>query len=71
MSQVRYLTTEDAAVIVGVKGNTLRRAIHRGEIRWINIGTPERPRVRISEADLHAWMDSRASSPAARRSRAS
>src|SRR5690348_5239078 len=63
---LRYYSTEEVAELLGVNGNTIRRKIHAGEIRWSNIGTPERPRVRISEDDLKSWMDAQASRPAKR-----
>lgn len=65
---LRYLTSEQAAEVLGVDSNTIRRRVHEGKIRWSNIGTPERPRIRISEDDLHAYMESQASRPADKRS---
>lgn len=64
----RYLSTKSAAELVDAKPSTIRGAIERGELRWINIGHPKRARVRILESDLRAWMESKA---VARRSRAS
>ena len=65
MTDLRYYSTKQAADVVGISETTMREVVNRGEIRWINIGVPERPRVRIAEADLRAWMDSRASSGSA------
>ena len=61
---LRYLTTAQAAEIVGVKPTTMRTLINEGGIRWTDIGRG-RPRIRIKEDDLRAWMDARATERAA------
>ena len=65
MTDLRYLSVKEAAKALGVSVHTVYRAIDRRELRWSDIGTGARPRVRIAEADLRAWMDSRASSSSA------
>lgn len=59
---LRYLSVSQAAKVLGVSVHTVYRAINGHELRWIDIGTGTRPRIRIAEQDLQAWMDSRASS---------
>lgn len=65
MTDLRYLTTKQAAAIVGISETTMREVVNRGEIRWSDVGHGKRSRVRIAESDLRAWMDSRASSSSA------
>jgi transposase len=58
---LRYLSTAEAAKVVGVSENTMRD--------WFNdpdgpqtedVGRNGRPRLRVREDRLHDWMDRRA-----------
>ena len=60
---MRYLSTKDAAVELGVSENTIRRRIADGQIKYYDIGVPGRPRIRITDEDLHAYV----TDPAARK----
>lgn len=42
----------------GIPRDRLYAAIHAGEIRYINLGTKNRPSYLIAEADLYAWLTS-------------
>lgn len=57
---LRYLSTKDAAKIIGVHPNTMRCYVEDGEIAYVDIGRHGRPRIRISEDELRAFMDKRA-----------
>lgn len=63
---LRYLTTAQAAEIVGVGTTTMRALIEDGGIRWTDIGRNGRPRIRIAEDDLRDWMTTRATDRPAR-----
>ena len=63
MTDLRYYSTKQAAAVVGISETQMREAVNKGEIRWINVGLgKQRPRIRIAEADLRAWMDARVAS---------
>jgi excisionase family DNA binding protein len=53
---MRYLTTKEAAAALTVSENTIRRRINEGLIKYHDIGVPGRPRIRITEEDLHAYV---------------
>lgn len=53
---MRYLTTKEAAEALTVSENTIRRRINEGLIKYHDIGVPGRPRIRITEEDLHAYV---------------
>lgn len=58
---LRYLTTAEAASVVGVSANTMRTLItDPNGPRTTDIGRNGRPRLRIAEHDLREWMESRA-----------
>jgi excisionase family DNA binding protein len=62
---VRYLSTAEAAEVVGVGRMTLYRWCKEGLLPSSNISTGDRPRYRIAEADLHAYMEDRKAGAAA------
>jgi len=60
------LTTRQAADRLGLRTETVRRLIDRGDLRAINIGGDQSPtsvRWRIDPADLDAWIARRTRSP--------
>ena len=61
-----YYSTEQVAKLFGISVSSVRRKINSGEIRWINVGSVERPRIRITEDDLHAYTEAQASQPSKR-----
>jgi excisionase family DNA binding protein len=62
---VRYLSTAEAAGVVGVGRMTMLRWCKEGKIPCSDIGNDRKPRYRIAEADLHAYMESRKQGAAA------
>lgn len=57
--QAVYLTTQQAAQRLGVGASTLRRYVASGDIEISNVGTPLRPRWRLTEAELDRFIASR------------
>lgn len=58
---LRYLSTAEAAKVVGVSENTMRDLFNDPDgPRTHDIGRNGRPRLRVSEDDLRDWMDTRA-----------
>ena len=53
------VSVADATVITGLGRTTIREAISRGELPALKVGRRTLCRV----ADLHAWLDGRASQP--------
>jgi excisionase family DNA binding protein len=53
---LRYLSTSEAAEIVGVSTTTMRTYVSEGRIPYTDIGRNGRPRIRIKEADLDTFM---------------
>ncbi len=53
---MRYLSTKEAAAKLSVSENTIRRRIAAGLIKYHDIGVPGRPRIRITEEDLHTYV---------------
>lgn len=51
------LTVRDAAKILGVDVEVVRKLIRRGELRASNIGTPAKPLYRIRQAALDKFLD--------------
>lgn len=58
---LRYLTTAEAADALGVSSNTVRAYIDAKVLPAFDIAIKGRKRLRISEDDLRAFMDQRAS----------
>jgi excisionase family DNA binding protein len=56
---LRYLSTSEAAEIIGVSTTTMRSYVSRGEIPFTDVGHNGRPRIRILEDDLRQFMDGR------------
>jgi excisionase family DNA binding protein len=54
---LRYLSTAQAAEIVGVSTTTMRTYVDEGRVPYTDIGRNGRPRIRISEDDLHKFME--------------
>lgn len=60
----RLLSVVDVADRLGVNRQTVHRMIVRREIEWIDIAVAEktkhpRPRIRISESAIEAWLHRR------------
>lgn len=53
------MTVMAFAARIGKGVSTARRIIARGEIDVVNIGSAERPCLRISEASYQRWLKSR------------
>lgn len=65
-----YLTPPAVAERYGVDVHRVHAWIHRGELRAINVGDgAQRPRFRISPADLVAFEAARSAGPAPKISR--
>jgi len=54
---MRYLTTKQAAAEMGVSPQTVLRWINTRGLKAHDIGVTGRPRMRISETDLKAWVE--------------
>ena len=54
---MRYLTTKQVADQMGVTPATVRVWIQTRGLRAQYIGGGDRPKIRISEADLQAWVE--------------
>jgi excisionase family DNA binding protein len=59
MGDLRYLSTSEAADIIGVSTTTMRSYVSGGEIPFTDVGRNGRPRIRISEDDLRRFMEAR------------
>lgn len=56
----KFYATLEAAVLLGLKGQTLRKWRHRGVgPRYFRLGTGTAARVVYSEEDILAWLRSR------------
>lgn len=63
----RLLTLKEVAELTGLSIRTLYdRLAPEGDIPVVRMGTGRRPRVRVKESDLEAWIDARRSVPADR-----
>ena len=58
---VQLLTPDQAAGRLGCSRDTVERLIAAGQLRWVDIRSPQatRPRVRVRESDLAAFIDAR------------
>lgn len=56
---VRYLSTAEAAKVLGIGETAMRDIVNSGGLPHSNIGSDKRPRIRIREDDLHGYMASR------------
>ena len=54
---LELLTVDDVALRIGISTTPIRRAIRTGALRTINLGTPDRKKLRIRPADLLDWLD--------------
>jgi excisionase family DNA binding protein len=52
-SSASYLTVQEAATLVGLSEQAIRRAIRRGELQAIKVCS----RIRILLTDLEAWLE--------------
>ena len=52
-SSASYLTVQEAAKLVGLSEQAIRRAIRRGELQAIKVCS----RIRILLTDLQAWLE--------------
>jgi excisionase family DNA binding protein len=59
MGDLRYLSTSEAADIIGVSTTTMRSYVSGGEIPFTDVGRNGRARIRISEDDLRRFMEAR------------
>jgi len=52
-----FYSIKQAAGVVGVSPDHIRRAVVGGSLAASNVGTPSRPTYRIARADLLAWVE--------------
>ena len=60
----RWYSTKEAAQLLGISENTIRRRIDAGELKWHDIGVKGSPRIRIAEDDLDRFVRARNTAPA-------
>jgi excisionase family DNA binding protein len=60
---VKYLSTAEAAKVIGISSSHMSRLLNDGLIRYSNIGTGSRAKLRILEDDVREFMDQRAGRP--------
>jgi excisionase family DNA binding protein len=53
----QFYTIKQAAGVVGVSADHIRRAVSGGMLAASNVGTMARPTYRIARADLLAWVE--------------
>jgi excisionase family DNA binding protein len=53
----RLLTTTEAGHVLGVSRDSVLRLIRSGGLRVVDVSTGGRPRLRIRDDDLDAWID--------------
>src|SRR5262249_20082502 len=58
-----FYSIKEAAQVVGVSDDHIRRAVVGGVLPCSNVGSMDRPTYRISRADLLAWMEARKGGP--------
>lgn len=56
---MRYLPTSEVAERLGCSHDTALRRIRDGELPAINISTGVRPRFRVTDVDLEAFLEAR------------
>lgn len=56
---MRWFTAVEAARQIGVSPTTIRERVRSGELVAANVGSVERPRLRISGESLDAFMRDR------------
>lgn len=56
-----WFSIKDAAKIVGLSNDHVRRAVTGADLACSNVGTPDRPLYRISRTDLGEYMEQRKS----------
>jgi excisionase family DNA binding protein len=62
---MRYLSTAEAAEVFGVGRMTVYRWCKEGQLPCSDISNGDRPKFRIAEADIHAFMQDRKAGAAA------
>jgi excisionase family DNA binding protein len=55
--QAEFYSIKQAAVVVGVSADHIRRAVVGGTLACSNVGTMGRPTYRIARTDLLAWVE--------------
>lgn len=55
----RLYTTAEAGKRLGVSAVTVWRWINLGRIRAVELGTPDKPKLRIRDDDLQQFIDDR------------
>jgi len=65
MTSQRFFSPPAVAKLVGVSSDHVLALIHLGEIKASNVTLPgaKRPRYKVAEADLEAFLAKRASTP--------
>lgn len=60
---MQLLTVKNAAAAIQAKEHTVYNAIKAGDLPWVDISPvgADRPRIRIRDTDLEAWVESRMS----------
>ncbi|MFD7609687.1 excisionase family DNA-binding protein [Streptomyces sp. NPDC059828] len=58
-----YLTTGQAASLIGSTSNYVRELIHAGHLDAIDIGTGDRPRFRVAAESIDKFKTARAVTP--------
>ena len=58
-----FYSIRQAAAVVGVSPDHIRRAVVSGTLPCANVGTAGRPTYRIARADLLAWVEKQKAGP--------
>lgn len=56
---LQLYSVANAALLLGESRHATYRRIHRGELAWINVGTKERPRTRITHDAIEKFIAER------------
>lgn len=63
LAQPEFYSIKQAAAVVGVSPDHIRRAVVAGSLACSNVGTLGRPTYRIARADLLAWVERQKAGP--------
>lgn len=59
MTTTQLYTTAEAGELLGVSGVTVWRWINAGRIRAVELGTGDKPKLRIRDDDLQQFIEDR------------
>lgn len=60
---MRVMTTAEAGAALRVSERTVERLIAAGTLAARNVGSPKRPRLRVTDQDLEAYLAGQRISP--------